>query len=1127
MSFLRARFALVSWLLLTSFLFAQDPKPSPASDPARDKEIAEIKKQLEELNAKLKKLSDPAAPSIPEGILAETYTKSLQWRPLGPAAMGGRITALSVSEADPSLWYVATASGGLLKTINNGVTFDHLFDKEVTVSIGDVCVAPSNKDIVYIGTGEGNPRNSVSYGDGIYKSVDGGKTWTNVGLKDSFQIGKILIHPKDPNIVYVGALGRLYGPNAERGLFKTIDGGKSWNKILFVDEKTGVIEMKMKPDDPETLIVAMYERQRDLYDFNDPVKKIGPGSGLHKTTDGGKTWKKLTKGLPTNQLGRVGLDFWKKDPNVVFAVIESANIGKGPTPAAKPGDPAKPTETKASAEKKEAARESRQASESGEGEAAQPRPPQQASPGPVFLGVTGDSVTGDGGAKLDGVADDSPASKAGLKVGDVITAIGDKPIKTYAELVSFVPTKKPGEKAKAKVQREGKELEIEITFLSRPGDLTRDGVMGLGLDPKKPFGGLLGGQIENVQNRQGPEGFEYGGIYKSVDGGESWTRINSLNPRPMYFSQIRVDPSDDQFLFVLGIAVHRSTDGGKTFRTDVGRDAHSDHHALWIDPRDGRHLVLCGDGGIYQSYDRGAKFDHYNHVAIGQFYHVAIDTRKNYRVYGGLQDNGSWGGPSVLRNGGSVNEDWLNIGGGDGFKCQVDPNDADQVYYTSQNGAMGRRNLKTLEAAGIRPITTPGKTYRFNWNTPFLLSSHNSRIFLTAGNVVFKSLDRGNDLRAISPEIPKTKEGSATALSESPKNPDVIYVGTDDGAFWMTKDGGKNWVDIQANVGLPKPCYVATIEASRYEEGRVYACFDGHRSDLDDPLIFVSEDFGKTWKAIKGELPRGSTRCLREDIANANLLWLGTEFHAYASIDRGEHWSKINNNLPTVAIHEFAQHPTTGEIVVATHGRSLWVTDISSIRQTTKDVLKNKVTLFKPSPVIRWRNEPSRGGTNRKFEGQNPPRGASVYYYLGEKAEKASLKVFDFDGTMVRELTVSKEPGMHRSSWDLLGLLPPAVPGAPAPAPRSTLGGLMGGFRRGGGGGPRMGQVATGSYKVVLSIDGKDFNQGLRLDADPNYPETGANGEFSLEEEDEEGSEEEMFERSLERGESPGKPIDD
>jgi photosystem II stability/assembly factor-like uncharacterized protein len=1095
----------------------QSTKDEPA---AKDRQIAEIQKQMEELTKKLEALKKepPKEPEKPPGLIPDGWLKELSWREIGPAAMGGRIVAISVYAADPCTYWVATASGGLLKTENNGITFTHQFDKEAVVSIGDVCVAPSDKNIIWVGTGESNPRNSVSYGDGIYKSTDGGKSWKNMGLKKSFQIGRVLVHPKDPNIVYVGALGRLYGPSEERGLFKTTDGGNTWDKILYIDDKSGVIDMEMNPNDPETLLVAMYERQRDAFDVNEPAKRWGPGSGLHKTTDGGKTWKKLTNGLPTSLLGRMGIDYYRKDPNTIFLILECEKIGMGPV---------------------------------------QP-----------YFGVTGQTV--DEKATIDEVTANGPAQKAGLKTKDIINKFDDTDVKSYDQLTELIRSKKVGDKIKLKVTRESQPVEIELTIGTRPAPSTEAAQAVFNVDPSKPFGSQLNGQRQNVTDKDQPEGWQYGGIYKSTDGGESWTRINSLNPRPMYFSQVRVDPSDDKYLYVLGISFYRSKDGGKSFTADGGRGVHADGHALWIDPKDGRHQILGCDGGFYVTYDRQDNWDHLNHLSIGQFYHVAIDTRRDYKVYGGLQDNGSWGGPSRTRNNtGPINEDWLSVGQGDGFSCRVDPNDPDQIYWTSQNGNLGRRNLRTGEVGFIRPAGARGQTspYRFNWSTPFILSHHNSRIYYSAGNFLFRSLDRGNDLRVISPELSKTNHGSATCISESPRNPNILYVGTDDGALWVMKDGGKEWSEISKNVGLPGLRHVASVEASRFEEGRAYVCFDGHRSDDDKPYIFVTEDYGLSWKPITSNLPEfGSTRVLREDTVNPNLLFLGTEFGAWCSIDRGKTWNRLNTNLPTVAVHEFAIHPTAGEIVAATHGRSLWILDVSALRQLTPETLKAVAFLYQPNSAVRWKNEPNRGRTNRRFAGDNPQRGAMIYYTLANKAEKASLKVLDVDGkTVLRELSVSTQPGLHASNWALNRAATNAGGGggrggrggqgqvrsaAPArqqsdatttavvraveaesavepnqtqPQPQRRGGGVFGAL-----GGP---PVLPGAYRVVLTVDGKEYAETIRVEPDPSTPasEIMASEGYLTDEEifgkEDEEEEEEATQRD--RAQDTGRRIDD
>jgi photosystem II stability/assembly factor-like uncharacterized protein len=1023
--------ALVVGLLLTS-------PATRADEKTRDQQIADLEKQIQDLTRKLNDLkTQPTTPTppatTPRPTLPGEWVSALKWRCIGPAAMGGRIVAFSVFEADPSTYWVATASGGLLKTINNGVTFEHQFDHETSVSIGDVCVAPSDRNIVWVGTGENNPRNSVSYGDGVYKSTDGGKTWQNMGLKKSFQIGRIVVHPKDPNIVYVGALGRLYGPNEERGLYKTTDGGKTWNKALSIDDKTGIIDVKMDPADPETLLVAAWERKRDEfdshrgeppvqdgYDAYDPDVKWGPGAGIYKTSDGGKTFHKITKGLPTVPVGRIGIDYYRKDPKEVWALVDSQKIGMG-------------------------------------------TPPSQ-----VFLGVQGEDAP-DGGAKLTQVSGDTPAAKAGLKAGDVIKNVDKKEIKTYKELVDQITTRKAGDKLALTVLRDKASLDVTAELGSRPANIESG-------NPKRPWGFWYGGQRENAQEQQGPDSFEYGGVYKSTDGGESWSRVNSVDPRPMYFSQIRVDPTDDKYLYVLGISLYRSIDGGKTFKDDGGNGVHPDQHALWIDPKDGRHMLVGCDGGFYATYDRMDHWDFLNQMAIGQFYNVCVDSRQPYWVYGGLQDNGSWGGPSRSLSGGLLNEDWIAVLGGDGFVCQVDPSDSDVVYAESQDGAMMRRNLKTGQTASVRPNAGMDKpAYRFNWNTPFLLSHHNPHIFYSGGNYVFRSVEQGDNPKIISPEITRTKRGSATALAESPKNPDVLWAGTDDGALWVTKDGGANWKNVADKIGLPGPRWVASIEASHFHDRVAYVVFDGHRSNDDAPYVYETRDYGETWKPLQAGLPSGSTRALREDIENEDLLYLGTEFAVYASIDRGATWTKINNNLPTVAVLEFAQHPTSGELVAATHGRSLWVLDAAPLRQITNQAVKAKALLYKPNEVIRWRSEPRHGtmygAGSRRYVGENPSFQAQLYYSLTAPAKKARIKIQDYAGRTVRELDAGTELGLHRVEWNLMMQEQP------------TLLNMVSG-----GGEKRDVPAPAGMYSVVLTVDSDTYKQGLKVEPDPAAP---------------------------------------
>jgi photosystem II stability/assembly factor-like uncharacterized protein len=1125
---------------------------------------------------------------------AADWPRKLPWRSIGPAHMGGRITSLAVSTQDPTRWFAATASGGLLRTVNNGITFEHLFDDQKTVSIGDVAVAATNHDIVWVGTGEANPRNSVSWGNGVYKSIDGGKTFAHMGLEKSFQISTVRIHPKNPDVVYVGALGRLWGESEQRGLFKTTDGGKTWKRMLYVDAKTGVIDICQHPLDPETFLVATYERQRDLFDTNDPAKKWGPGSGLWRTTDGGASFEKVTKGLPTCAIGRVGLDWSQSAPDVVYAVVESERIGSTP----------------------------------------------KDSP---YLGLSG--AKADAGARITRVVKDGPSAKAGLKENDVVIQVGEDRVISYTAFIRAVRQHKAGETIPLRIVRGDNELEIDLTLGTWPQEQRKKEAQVGPYGRKGPFAAFLGGQRHDLQDQQGEDGHEYGGVYRSGDAGQTWTRVNSLNPRPMYFSEIRVDPNDDQRLWVLGVRLWRSQDGGTSFTND-GHDGsvHVDHHALWIDPSNSRHMILGNDGGMYVTYDGHKTWDHLNHVAIGQFYHVGVGPRPSYFVYGGMQDNGSWGGPIRVRDAsGPRNDDWFRIGGGDGFRCLVDPEDPDQLYFTSQNGGLGRRHLEKGARASMRPRPPKGTKYRFNWYTPFLLSNHNSRIYYVAGNHVFRSLDRGDGLRAISPEISHTKRGAATALAESPKNPDLLYVGTDDGALHLTRDGGRTWIDcfappqdeatprkpvakpphaasegsggdgdgkgsdeqpakpddkpaedkptedkpagtsedgdapeppaddgataeeraiyeklkeaVDAKQGagapgragkaasedpqgvlsprakrllardangdgvlqkdeLPGPAgrlfargdknkdgvldvaelkalfpatqetkkpkylpgkplatlvpadrrYVSWLEASRFEESRVYLVLDAHRSDDETPFLFVSEDAGATWRSLVSNLPEdaGTTRVLCEDLRNPDLLYLGTEFGAYVSLDRGAHWTSLGANLPTVAVHGFAQHEASGDLVAATHGRSLWVMDVTPLRQMKGDALAKPVHLFAPPTAYHWRPLPGRGSA-RGFRGSNPPNGAVITYSFDKPKESVRLVVSSVGGKVLRELDAPKEAGLHQFVWDL----------------RRKA-------RRGRGPGPR---VEAGTYEIKLIVDEEEHKQTVKVGFDPEHPD--------------------------------------
>ncbi|MDH7512686.1 MAG: hypothetical protein QHH14_07055 [Clostridiales bacterium] len=848
----------------------------------------------------------------PGVAVRESFLDGLTWRCIGPANMGGRIDDLAVVETNPRIIYVATASGGLWKTTNNGVTWEPIFDSQTTSTIGDVTVSPSHPDIVWVGTGEPNNRQSSSWGDGVYKSEDGGRTWKNMGLRDSHHIGRIVIHPANPDVVYVAALGHLWGPNKERGLFRTTDGGKTWVNTKFIDENTGFVDVAIDFENPSTLYAAAYQRQRTAYGFSGG----GPGSGLYKTTDGGETWVKLTSGLPEGPTGRIGIDVYRRNPNIVYAIIENKN----------------------------------------------------------------------------------------------------------------------------------------------------------------------------------------GGVFRSEDKGLTWKKMSSTNPRPMYYSKIRIDPNNDQRIWVLGAAMYFSEDGGKTFRTDHVEKIHSDHHAMWINPADSGHMILGSDGGIHFSYDRGQTWDFVNTIPLGQFYEVGFDMRKPYYVYGGLQDNGSWGGPSATWTRiGITNDEWIRIGGGDGFYTQVDPTDHTTIYAESQDGNIFRFDLRSGESKSIRPQPDQeGEQYRFNWNSPILLSPHNPKKVFFGGNRLFISRDRGDTweptadlttqtdrdklpIMGVTPDAETLSRhdgvsfyGTITTVSESPLKEGVLYVGTDDGLVQVSRDDGKTWKNVTPlPPAVPKNTYVSRVEASRHAEGRAFVTFDGHRSDDFKAYAFMTDDFGGTWKNISGTLPAGGTlSVIREHHRNPDLLFVGTERGAYVSLDRGVNWTRIKSNLPLVPVDDIAIHPRENDLIFGTHGRSIWILDdITPLEQLKANVLAAGSHLFDMRPAVIFNPYSHKGDLGHKFfVASNPPYGALINYYLREKVkEEAKIVIANAEGKIVRELKGAKEAGIHRITWDLR-YPPPADAGDGA---MERFAASLGPF------------VLPGEYKVTLAAGGVEMTKTLMVDGDP------------------------------------------
>jgi photosystem II stability/assembly factor-like uncharacterized protein len=857
-------------------------------------------------NAAEKKKEAASAALAPAPPDYDTLFKGLKFREIGPAAMGGRIDDFAVVESNPDIIYVATASGGIFKTRNGGTTWEPLFDDQPVSTIGAVAVAPSDPSIVWAGTGEANNRQSSSWGDGVYKSTDAGKSWKKMGLGDSHHIGRIVISPADPNTVYVAAGGRLWGPSKERGVYKTTDGGKSWTNVLFINEDTGATDLAMDPDSPGTLIAAVYQRRRSVFGFNGS----GPSSGLYKTTDGGATWKKLEKGLP-----------W--DPS--------------PTP-----------------------------------------PPQPASEGP-------------GGGGGGGGAAPAPQAAAAPKIDpEAVKEIG----------------------------------RIGVSFYRRDGNV----VYAL------------------VQHAAG-------GLFRSDDRGETWTKMSDTNPRGIYYSQIRIDPNNDQRLWVHGANMYTSDDGGKTFRQNLVQRIHGDYHAMWIDPRDSDHMITGSDGGIYISHDRGRSWDFVNTIPLAQFYEIGLDMQKPYHICGGLQDNNVWCGPSsTFDTRGIANSDWFTVGGGDGFYAQIDPTDPSIVYAESQDGNVLRRNLKTHESRSIRPPAPEGERYRFQWDSPLAISAFDPKTIYYGGNYLFKSTDRGDtwtrlgsdlttgqdrDKLPIMGKVPdqytiSRHDGAQswptiTTISESPLNKDVLYAGTDDGNLQVTRDGGKSWKNVAENAkGVPKGTYVSRVVASRHAEGTAYATFDGHRGNDFNVYVYMTGDYGATWKPIRHGLPddQGTVHVIREHHRNPKLLFAGTEHGLFVSSDQGGHWMRLKLNLPTVPVDDIAIHPRENDLVVATHGRSLWILDdITPLEQMTDAAAGQELHLFDVRPATEWRIANRSGSTGQKvFFGPNAPNGALIDYTLKSKAdekERVHISIVDKDGKEVREIDGTKDAGINRVVWDL------------------------------------------------------------------------------------------------------------
>ena len=852
-------------------------------------------------------------------INASEYFGDLKARHIGPALMSGRVSDVESHPKNSNIVYIGSAGGGVWKSNDGGVKFTSIFD-DYCQSIGVVTIDPSDPDnTIWVGTGEVWTRNSVSMGDGIYKSADGGKSWNKMGLEKSDRIASIQIDPKNPNTVYVGVLGALWGDSQERGVYKTTDGGKTWNKILYVNEKTGCSELVMDPTNSSILYASFWEFRRSAFSFNSG----GQNSALYKSTDGGVTWNKIHTGFPTGQLGRIAVTIAPSNPEIVYAVLET-------------------------------------------------------------------------------------------------------------------------EKAADK------------------------------------------------------------GIYRSEDGGKNWKFLNGdfgLTVRPFYFSKIVVDPKNPNVVVKAGLFGSISRDGGKTFK-NLGA-MHSDIHDISFDPFNSDKLFVATDGGLYRSLNGGTTLEIIENLPLSQFYHVSVDNQEPYNVYGGLQDNNSWFGPSASP-GGIEARDWNLVGQGDGFRVYPHPTKPHIVYSEMQGAdAIWRYDTKEQQLKVVKPFPVTGDPkLRFNWNAAITTSSHNPDRLLVGSQFLHLSNDMGNTWTKISPDLTtndKAKTGTAESgglsvdnsgaenhctiftVAESPLNEKVIWVGTDDGNIQVTTDAGKTWTNVTANVkGLPLNTWCYHIEASVFGEGVAYAVFDGHAKNDYNAYIYKTTDFGKTWTFIVTKDLPIFVRSLQEDYKNPSLLFVGTELGLYITLDGGLSWSKFKNNVPSVAIHYLELNSKTNDLVMATHGRGIIIIDdITPIRNLSNEIMSKNLYFFESKPFT-MSEKSSFGGTSSEvqFVGDNPTTNAQIRYFLSKRHTfgKMTMELFDANGVLVTTLQPGKQKGINTVEWSF-NMLAPKVAKA-----KTFAGGAM--FA------PR---VKAGKYKVKITKGAEVFEKEIEVQYDPKSP-------FNLEE---------------------------
>lgn len=885
-------------------------------------------------------------PYVASAQLLDTATlASFAWRNVGPSEMGGRVTDIEGIPSPSHTFYVATATGGVWKTINAGTTFTPVFDNERVISIGDIAIAPSDTNQIWVGTGEPNVRNSVSPGGGVYKSTNGGASWTLMGLERTQHIGRVVVHPTNPDIVFVAALGQLWSANPDRGLYKTTDGGRNWRRVKFVDDSTGFVDVIIDQRTPNVMFAASWQVRRLAYDF----ASGGKGSALWKSIDGGETWDEVRGGgFPSTTKGRMGLAIAPSDSRVVYASVEADSLRNGAQPS-------------------------------------------------------------------------------GLQSG----------------------------------------------------------------------------------------------LYRSANGGETWTRTSDINARPFYFSQVTVDTRDANRVYWSSTPVQYSTDGGVTARI-ASHGVHPDHHAMWIDPADPQHQIVGNDGGVAQSWDRGGSYNFLNLMPLGQFNGISYNMAIPYRVCGGLQDNGTWCGPSRSKAYPLIGSEWIHIVGGDGFITAQHPTNPGIVYGESQVGVVQRVNPATGVGVRLqRPRMPAGDELRFNWKTPFFLSVHDSATVYVGANHVLAAKGGRNALTVISPDLSKRDTaktnmrfrvggittdpgraetwGTVFALAESPLRAGLLFAGTDDGNVWLSQDAGGKWQDLTTRVqGVPKDASVSHIEPSHADTATFYVTFDNHMANDFTPYVYVTTDFGRTFTPIVNNLPRGSAdyvHVIRQDPFNAALLFVGTDLGVYVSRNSGATWQKFMTGMPTVPVTDLQIHPRERELIAATHGRSVWIVNIAPLEQLTTAVLAERAHLFAPTPGLQYNEKfaiRSFAG-NAVYEGTNAPYGAELAYWSSgaSPADSATLIVTSAAGDTLWQYRGASTRGVHRVTWDFLSGRATASndedgdsgaadnPARPAERKGRPVQPIGAGFQTGQVRAPTL--ALPGEYTVTLLLGGQRQQQPLRI----------------------------------------------